>query len=177
MTRLAAGAVAAVTLAALSGCAQPDTRDTDTKAIKDLEIQWVRECAAKNADKVLAHYADGAVLMPPGMAASVGKDAIGKVLKEMVADPALSLKFQAGKVEVARSGDLAYSQGSYTMTATDPTSKRPVHDHGSYVTVYRKQADGSWKAVADVASSAVAPSPPAPPAPSAAAKKRAKKKR
>jgi uncharacterized protein (TIGR02246 family) len=176
MTRLAACVVAAVTLAALSGCAQPDTRDTDAKTIKDLETQWVREYAAKNADKALAHYADDAVLMPPGMAASAGKAAIGKVLKAMVADPALSLKFQAGKVEVAKSGDLAYTQGSYTMTATDPASQRAVHDHGSYVTVYRKQADGSWKAVADIASSAVAPSPPAPPARSAAAKKRTKKK-
>jgi uncharacterized protein (TIGR02246 family) len=176
MTRLGACAVAAVTLAALSGCAQPDTRDTDAKAIKDLETQWAQEYAAKNTDKALAHYADDAVLMPPGMAASAGKAAIGKVLKEMVADPALSLKFHAGKVEVAKSGDLAYSQGSYTMTVTDPTSRRPVNDHGSYVTVYRKQADGSWKAVADIASSAVAPPAPAPKAPSAAAKKRTKKR-
>jgi ketosteroid isomerase-like protein len=79
----------------------------------------------------------------------------------MVADPALSLKFHATKVEVAKSGDVDYTQGTYTMTVTDPKTKQLIHDHGSYVTTYRKQPDGTWKAVADIATSDVPP--PAPP--------------
>jgi ketosteroid isomerase-like protein len=43
---------------------------------------------------------------------------------------------------------------------TDPSNHKPMNDHGNYVTTFRKQADGSWKAVADIASSAVAPMPP-----------------
>jgi ketosteroid isomerase-like protein len=73
----------------------------------------------------------------------------------------MTLKFQAARVEVAKSGDQAYTQGSYAMTMTDPASKQVVNDHGSYVTTYRKQADGTWKAVADIATSDVPP--PAPP--------------
>jgi ketosteroid isomerase-like protein len=80
----------------------------------------------------------------------------------MVADPALSLKFQASHVEVAKSGDVAFTRGSYTMTMTDPNSKQVVNDRGSYVTTYRKQADGSWKAVSDIATSEVPPPMPAP---------------
>jgi hypothetical protein len=49
---------------------------------------------------------------------------------------------------------MGYTQGTYEMTMTDPASKREIHDHGSYVTIYSKQADGSWKAVADIACSA-----------------------
>ena len=49
------------------------------------------------------------------------------------------------------------------MTMTDPNSKQVINDHGSYVTTYRKQPDGSWKAVADIASSEV-PLPAPPPA-------------
>ena len=64
-------------------------------------------------------------------------------------------------MEVAKAGDVAYTQGSYTMTMTDPNSKQVINDHGSYVTTYRKQPDGSWKAVADIATSEVPP--PAPP--------------
>ena len=39
------------------------------------------------------------------------------------------------------------------MTMTDPKTKQPVTDHGKYVTIFRKQADGKWKAVEDMISS------------------------
>jgi uncharacterized protein (TIGR02246 family) len=144
-------------------CNQPvDTHDADVQAIKDNETQWNQDFASKDSDKIAAHYADDAVLMVPGTASTTGKDAIRNSLKQMVADPALSLKFQASKVDVAKSGDVAYTQGSYTMTVTDPTTKQVIHDHGSYVTTYRKQPDGTWKAVADIATSEVPP--PVPPA-------------
>ena len=78
----------------------------------------------------------------------------------MLADPAVSLTFQSSKVDVAKSGDLGYTQGSYKLTVTDPTTHKPINDHGSYVTTFRKQADGSWKAEADIATSEVPPMPP-----------------
>jgi len=71
----------------------------------------------------------------------------------MLADPALTLKFQSSWVEVAKASDIAYTQGSYIMTMTDPHSKQVVNDHGSYVTTYSKQPDGSWNVVADIATS------------------------
>jgi uncharacterized protein (TIGR02246 family) len=146
----------------------PDTHDADVQAIKDNETQWNQDYVSKNPDKVAAHYADDAILMAPGMPATSGKDAIRNVLKQMVSDHELSLKFQASTVEVAKSGDIAYTQGSYTMAMTDPQTKQVINDHGSYVTTYRKDPDGTWKAVADIATSEVPP-PPAP-APASPAK-------
>jgi ketosteroid isomerase-like protein len=61
--------------------------------------------------------------MVPGGPPTLGKDAILASLKQMVADPALSLTFQVSKVEVAKSGDLGYTQGSYVLTVSDPQSK------------------------------------------------------
>jgi ketosteroid isomerase-like protein len=98
--------------------------------------------------------------MAPGMPSGSGKDAIRKLLQGLLADPAVSLKFQASRVEVAKSGDIGHTQGTYTMTATDPATKKVVNDHGSYVTTYARQADGSWKAVADIATSEVPPPAP-----------------
>jgi uncharacterized protein (TIGR02246 family) len=138
----------------------PDTHDADVKAINDLEAQWNKDWAAKDLDKISANYTDDAVLMTPGGDPIQGKDAIHNGLKQMLADPGLSLSFQSTKVDVAKSGDLAYSQGSYKMSMTDPASHKVVDDHGSYVTTYHKQSDGSWKAVTDIASSGVPPMPP-----------------
>ena len=137
----------------------PDTHDADVKAISDIEVQWNKDWAAKDADKIAANYADDAVIMTPGGDPMRGKDAIRNGLKQMTADPALSLTFQASKVDVAKSGDLGYTQGSYKMTMTNPATHKAMDDHGSYVTTYRKQADGSWKAVADIATSEVPPMP------------------
>jgi uncharacterized protein (TIGR02246 family) len=165
MKRFASLTGIAVIALMAAACNQPaDTHDADVQAIKDAETQWNQDYVSKDADKIAAHYADDAVLMTPGSPATSGKEAIRSTLKGMLSDPAVSLKFQASKVDVAKSGDLAYSQGSYTMTMTDPQTKQLINDHGSYVTAYRKQADGSWKAVSDIATSEVPPPAP-PPAP------------
>ena len=132
----------------------------EAKSLRDLEDNWNKDYEAKDTAKILAHYADDATLMGPGMPVSKGAAAIQKEIQEMVKDPALSLKFQASRVEVAKSGDVGFTEGTYTMTMTNPATKKPMTDTGSYVTVYKKQADGSWKAVSDIATSG----PPSAPA-------------
>lgn len=136
--------------------------NADIQAIKDIEAQWNKDFAAKDADKLVAHYSDDAVLMNPGSPASVGKDAIRKTLGAMVGDPAFSLTFQATDVEVAKSGDFAYTHGTYQMKMTDPGTRKVVDDKGTYLTVYKRQADGSWKAVEDAAISEVPAASPEP---------------
>jgi uncharacterized protein (TIGR02246 family) len=153
---------AAVVALAMTACnpapvTAPDTHDADVKAIGDNEVQWTKDYAAKDADKVAAHYADDGILMISGQPALQGKAAIQGALKAMLADPGMTLTFQAARVDVAKSGDLGYTQGTYKLTVTDPTTHKVVSDHGSYVTTYRKQADGSWLAEADVAVSDVPP--------------------
>jgi uncharacterized protein (TIGR02246 family) len=160
-------ATAAIALA-ITGCNQappaatapPDTHDADVKALNDVEAKANSDWAAKNLDGLLAFYADDAVLMTPGGDPAKGRDAIKAGLTPMLADKALSLKFKASKVDVARSGDLGYTQGEYQLTVTNPVTHKVINDHGTYVTTYRKQSDGSWKAVADIATSAVPPAPP-----------------
>jgi len=151
-------------VALLTSCTQPAATvntDAEVKAIKDNEVQWNKDFESKDPAKLLAHYTDDAILMNPGAPASKGKAAIQKALTEMVSDSALTLKFQADQVDVSKSGDLAYTQGHYTMTMTDPATKKVMNDHGSYITIYKKQADGSWKAVQDAAISEVPPPAPA----------------
>ena len=168
MKRLATVTLATAIAFSLIACSsQPaDTHAADVKAIQDIETQWNQDYAARDTSKILAHYADDAVLMTPGMPSAHGMTDVSAAIKQMVADPALALKFQSSKIEVAKSGDIGYTQGIYTMIAIDPVTKQIVHDHGSYVTTYRKQPDGTWKAVVDIATSEVPP----PMAPTAGAK-------
>jgi uncharacterized protein (TIGR02246 family) len=119
--------------------------------------------AARDAAAVASSYTTDAILMAPGIPAMKGREAIRAGMTEMLADPNLKLDFASDRIEVSESGDMAATRGSYTMTGTNPATKKLTTDMGSYVTVFRKQTDGAWKAVLDINTSEVPP--PAPPAP------------
>jgi uncharacterized protein (TIGR02246 family) len=140
----------------------PDTRAADEKAIRDGETTWATDWSSKDVSKIMDHYADDATLMVANQPIMKGTDDIRAGVKQMLADPNLSLNFTATTVEVSKGGDLAYTQGTYTMTSTDPKTKRPITEKGKYVTVYKKQSDGSWKAIEDIANADAAPVSPAP---------------
>jgi ketosteroid isomerase-like protein len=114
----------------------------------------------KDLDKIASFRADDASVFFPNMPILNGQAAIKPAINEMMADPNFSITFGATKVEVAKSSDYGYAQGTYTMTATDPKTKKVLTEKGKYVTVHKKQADGSWKAVAD-SNNADAPAAPA----------------
>jgi len=138
----------------------PDTHDADVKAIKDVETAWVQAFATKDADKIATVYSEDASVFMTDSPVINGIPAIKATLKPMVADKNFSITFASDKVDVAKSGELGYSQGAYTMTSTNPKTKKAVSEKGKYVTVYKKQADSSWKAVADIFN-ADAPAAPA----------------
>lgn len=145
-----------------SACTQvpppaPDMRATDEKAIKDVEAAWLKDIQAKDVEKSIAHYTDDASFLLTDMPIQTGKDAIRATYKAMMSDPNLAVDFSSTKVEVSKSGDVGYSQGVYTMTTTDPKTKKPMTEKGKYVTVFKKQADGSWQAVEDILNGDAAP--------------------
>ncbi len=148
--------VSLLLLAFTTACTQappPDTHDADVQALKDTEAAWVKVIAAKDFEKSVSYYADDASVLMPNAPTINGKDAIRAAFKPFLDDPNFAMTFQGSRFEVAKSADLGYTQGTYTMTMTDPKTKKPVTDKGKYVTVYKKQADGTWKAVADMTSS------------------------
>jgi uncharacterized protein (TIGR02246 family) len=129
-------------------CQQADTRAADESALKDLDAQWSKAAAAKDLETTVSYYADDAVLMPPNAPVAAGA-AIRDFWKSMIASPGFAGGWKVTKAEVARSGDLAYLTGTYEMTENDASGK-PVNDRGKYVEVWKKQADGKWKVVADM---------------------------
>lgn len=163
MTRFAVLAGGVALLSFMWGCATPpppDTRAADEQAIREIEIEANRAAAAKDLERYVSFYADDAAVFFPGTPMVTGKDAIRKTTDALFATAGFSLSFQTAKVEVSRGGDLAYTYGTNTVTMNDPKGK-PVTDKGKYVAVYRKQADGTWKVVADIGNSDLpAPAPP-----------------
>jgi uncharacterized protein (TIGR02246 family) len=133
-------------------------------AVKNVEDEMLAAFQAKDAAKLTAHYAPDAMIAVPGRTVK-GTEAVTKANAEDLADPGFALTFVNDRTDVAASGDLAYTNGTYSVSYTDPATKKVVKSAGTYVTVFRKQADGAWKAVADIATPGAPPAAPvAPPA-------------
>lgn len=124
-------------------------RAADERAIRALALDWAKAATEKDLDKTLSFYADDASAYPPNAAIATGKEARRKLWKDSFAIPGFALSIVTTKVEVARTGDLGYETGSFHLTTNDKNGK-PIVTPGKYVVVWKKQADGTWKAVADI---------------------------
>jgi len=145
----------------MSACGQqapPDTRSADESAIRDLDVQWSKTAGANDVDGAVSYYSDDASVLPPNAPIATTKEAIRTAWASLLA-PGASVSWQPSKVEVGRSSDLAYSMGTYEYSMKDSRGKIEA-DHGKYVEVWKKQADGKWKTVADIFNSDLPASAP-----------------
>ena len=120
-------------------------------ALKVDEKKWNDQLKSKDFEGVVSHYADDAYLVAPGVPGAKGSMEIRKAYADALADNYFSLSFASDRIDVAGSGDMAYDRGHFSEKYQDPTSKKIVSDSGTYLTVFKKQQDGSMKAVEDVA--------------------------
>jgi uncharacterized protein (TIGR02246 family) len=136
-----------------------DTKNIE-QALRDLDAQWSAAAGSKDLEKTISFYSEDAIVLPTNAPAATTKEAIRNTWKDLLASPGLAISWKTTKVEIARSGDLAYTTGTYELTMNDASGK-PVSDHGKYVEVWKKQADGKWKVVADIWNSDLPTSAPA----------------
>ena len=137
----------------IGGCQKPAAVDTGAiqAAIKTDEKKWNDEFKAKDQEALVAHYADDAYFVAPGLKPANGSTEIRKAYSDGLNDKNFEISFASDKVDISASGDLAYARGHFREKYTDPKTGKVMSDSGSYITVYKKQQDGSWKAVEDFA--------------------------
>lgn len=123
------------------GCQlQTGLSKADQTAIHQAQENDVKLTNAQDWEGDLALYAEDAILMPPNQAAVQGK---APIQAWMQAYPPIS-NLQEQSLEIEGQGDLAYDRGTYSMTVSH-VGAPSTDDHGKYLTIWRKQADGSWK--------------------------------
>ena len=133
----------------------PVSMDLDAERTKlvQTDIAFSRLCEEKGAAEAFYEFlAPDAVSLPAGEFPIKGRDAIRVQLS---AGPKGILTWKPTEAEIARSGDLGYTWGTYESTTTGP-DQRPNIGYGKYVTIWKKQPDGTWKVALDAGN----PSPP-----------------
>jgi ketosteroid isomerase-like protein len=126
---------------------QPDIK-TEENAIRQADMDWSKAAASKDVDKVVSYYVEDGAVYTPNAPIAAGRPAIKVAWTGMVNLPGFMVNWVPSRVEVARSADLGWSTGTYTLTTSVPGSS--ATDHGKYVAVWKKQPDGSWKVQADI---------------------------
>lgn len=123
----------------------------EAKAVQQAEAQMFAGFKARDAAKASSVYAEDALLATPEQTPVKGRQAIGEMFARDFKDPAFSLDLTNEKTDVAASGDLAYTRGTFRIAFTNPGTKKVENGAGTYLTVFRKQEDGSWKVTEDLA--------------------------
>jgi len=151
-------------LLALAACQQApppqpaDTRAADEAAIHAACDDSIKGFLAGDAAKWASYYADDTVIMAPDAPLIHGRAEAQKCAEGMLKEKP-SGSFNMVKIEVARSGDVAYEWGTAKITIKDKKGKE-VESTFKSLTALKKQADGSWKVAVDT----LIPDPPAKPA-------------
>jgi uncharacterized protein (TIGR02246 family) len=125
-----------------------ETKSSDEQTLRDLDAKWSAAAAAKDVDKTVSYYADDATVLPANAPLATTKDAIRKIWQDLLTSPGAAVSWKTTKVKVARSGDMAWTVGTYELTMNDATGK-PVNDRGKYVAVWEKKG-GTWKCGVDI---------------------------
>jgi uncharacterized protein (TIGR02246 family) len=135
--------------AGLLGCAQKAQSAQPAVNVAEVESAIRATDKTRDAEKAASFWSDDASIFPPNAAPVIGKQAIRSYVAGAFASPAFSIDWKTDKVVVAASGEMAYSTGTDVFTFKTPDNQ--LHsEHTNGVVVWKKQADGSWKAAIDI---------------------------
>ena len=134
----------------LAGCAQqPEPIDLDAARASLMEADRAWSETPPSADAFTAFMAEGAHFLNVDGPLAVGREEIRESISLLFDAPGLALQWKASSAEVSSSGDLGYTLGTFELTVND-TEGNTVTRQGKYATIWRQQAGGSWKVVADI---------------------------
>lgn len=124
-----------------------DNKSNWKQEIYDVEASFALMAKEEGiAEAFKAFAADSAVLMRNNRIIK-GKHQIFNTTKSSMADNA-TLTWKPDFVDVASSGDMAYTYGKYTYTTIDSLGQKQV-SNGIFHTVWKRQSDGQWRFVWD----------------------------
>lgn len=141
------GVTLALALICLGGCRGPDANSNshvaDDKALRDLVDRTVAAAGRRDVTTYGKYYAPKWMTALPGVSVS---EVVGPL--KMQFSTGYAIKMVTIKTEFSDAGDLGYALGTYEQTAPDKAGVLQ-NTTGKWMSVFKKQPDGSWGAIAD----------------------------
>lgn len=136
-------------------------KGSEVDSLLAADAAWLNAYQSKNAAAAAAFYAPQGAMLAPNRPLLGGNRALTKFIAKSFALQDYDIIWHLKQAEVARSGELGYTTGSYEMSFRRPREKL-FFDKGKYLMVWKKQLDGTWKVLFDISNSDLMPDHPSP---------------
>ena len=119
------------------------------RAIDKGNAQWIEAWEKSDPEMVAAIFTDDAVMLSQGGRVFKGRQQILERQKEAMQSVTGPIKVSVVTVKIWLDGHTAYETGKYKYEYTE--KGKPTTEEGRYVTMWKRQGDGSWKLSMDMA--------------------------
>lgn len=139
-------------LVVAGGCARPSFDvAAEGQRLLQRDTAWADLAAeGKDVEKILSYFSDDALMIEPGQPVYAGKAAIRAYVTASLKTPGFKIHWVSDKPVFSPDGNMAYMQGLDEMTVPGPAGALvTIHMRG--ISVWRRDRDGEWRCVADIA--------------------------
>ncbi len=116
-----------------------------------------RSVAEKGVEAWVSAFAEDGIMFRAGEVVR-GHARIREMMAPAFATPGFSLRWKPVRADIAASGDLGYTYGTYESASVGPDGAPQIRT-GMYVTIWKRQPDNSWKVAVDLGSASPPPKP------------------
>ena len=139
----------AIIFALSQSCKPKIDRQAEIQSLLETDKTFSKLSFETGSNNAFLHFIDsGAVMLRDHSKPLVGADSIRNLLLEQ-SDSGFKLTWEPSYADVSGSGDLGYTYGIYNLWLPDEHGKFISMQKGTYVTIWKKNADGTWKWVLD----------------------------
>jgi uncharacterized protein (TIGR02246 family) len=118
------------------------------QAIDKGNAQWIAAWDKADASLLAQLFAEDGVLLGRNGKVFKGPQQILERQKPVMEGAGKGVKATVTTVDVWLNGDTAYETGKYSYKFQE--KGKPVIEEGRYVTIWKRQSDGSWKIIVDM---------------------------
>ena len=133
--------------------------ENESATLRQTDLDFAAAASAgADVEQNISFWSDDATIIPPSAPAVQGKEAIREFVTQNRAIPGFHVTWEPSEIVIAPNGGFGYTTGTNEFTMPDADGNL-VTTRGRYVTVWRREADGTWKCVMDIWNTAPADNP------------------
>ena len=118
------------------------------KAIDKGNAQWVEAWDKADASLIAKLFAEDGVLLGRNGKFFKGPEQVFQRQKTVMESAGTGVRATVTTVDLWLDGETAYETGTYSYKYQE--KGQPVNEEGRYVTIWKRQTDGSWKIAVDM---------------------------
>ena len=136
-------------------CAPAVDMEQEARELMQVDEEFASMAVEKGAAEAFRYFFEPeGIQFPNGFRPVKGREAVYQSLIDV--PPDYELRWKPELAEVSQAGDFGGAWGYFTSSYSDST-EREIKNYGKYLTIWRKQPDGTWRVRADIGNKNPAP--------------------